>query len=453
MKTTKIFMFITVLLIAGSISAYAEGSQEVIDILRDAGQTGGSTRAPGAPTGVTAARNPAGSTDVRVSWNAVSGATSYRVYWSQTNSGNGDMEGEPTTTSFTSTGNNTTRTHYFRVSAVNSAGEGAPSSWVTVGPVTASGTPAPTPTPTPTPTQSGGPSRWTAVSNTRFGTSLNDILGIAYGNGRFVAVGEAGKMAYSADGATWTAVARSPFSDTIRAIAYGGNRFVAVGDGGMAYSADGVTWTAARNNPISDRIYGVAWGSNRFVAGGENGVAYSADGVTWTRVTNSTVESIEAIAYGGGRFVAVGYDSSYNNIFAYSTDGARWTTVPNNVVDFDATGVAIAYGNNRFLAGGYGGVTAYSTDGARWTAASGNQSNWSAIGSLVWGNNRWVAGGMGGGRYEFGGYMAYSADGITWTPIADSPFDRAYSGVQDIAYASGRFVAVSNNGRIAYCDW
>ena len=80
MKTTKVFLILTALLIAGVISAFAGGSletaQDVLDILRDASQSGSDTAGvPPAPTGVTAARNPAGSTDVRVSWNAVSGAT------------------------------------------------------------------------------------------------------------------------------------------------------------------------------------------------------------------------------------------------------------------------------------------------------------------------------------------------------------------------------------------
>jgi hypothetical protein len=38
-------------------------------------------------------------------------------------------------------------------------------------------------------------SSWTSISDTKFGTSI--IYGIAYGNGRFVAVGYQGKMAYS----------------------------------------------------------------------------------------------------------------------------------------------------------------------------------------------------------------------------------------------------------------
>ena len=125
----KVFLFLAALLFAFGISPTPIPAQ---------------SRAPGTPTGVTAARTPAYSTDVRVSWNAVSGATGYRVYWSPTDSGNGNVEGEPTTTSFTSSNNNITVTHYFRVSAVNAAGEGAPSPWVSVGPVIASSIPAPT---------------------------------------------------------------------------------------------------------------------------------------------------------------------------------------------------------------------------------------------------------------------------------------------------------------------
>lgn len=97
--------------------------------------SGSGTSVPSAPTGVTASRNPTGSTTVRVSWNTVNGATSYRIYYSTTGSGSGNLDGTSTTTSYTSEGNSTTSTWYFRVSAVNNAGEGSPSSWVSVGSV------------------------------------------------------------------------------------------------------------------------------------------------------------------------------------------------------------------------------------------------------------------------------------------------------------------------------
>ena len=81
-------------------------------------------------------------------------------------------------------------------------------------------------------------------STSKFGTT--DINGIAYGGGKFVAVGNSGKMAYSTDGVFWTTVTTSRFGTTaIRGVAYGGDKFVAVGDFGMmAYSTDGIMWTA-----------------------------------------------------------------------------------------------------------------------------------------------------------------------------------------------------------------
>ena len=49
--------------------------------------------------------------------------------------------------------------------------------------------------------------KWTAVADSPFGTS--GFAAIAYGNNRFVAVGDHGKIAYSADGVNWTAVSDS----------------------------------------------------------------------------------------------------------------------------------------------------------------------------------------------------------------------------------------------------
>jgi hypothetical protein len=82
----------------------------------------------------------------------------------------------------------------------------------------------------------GGSLTWTAVSDTTFGSSI--ILGIAYGGGTFVAVGESSTAAYSTNGISWTAVSNTTFgSSPIYGIAYGNGKFVAVGySGEMAYS-------------------------------------------------------------------------------------------------------------------------------------------------------------------------------------------------------------------------
>jgi len=131
-------------------------------------------------------------------------------------------------------------------------------------------------------------------------------------------VGDDGKMAYSTDGANWTAVSNSTFPATytgggttysyyINAIAYGNNRFVAGGERGrMAYSANGTTWTAVSDSKFpstnsvgySSYISDIAYGNNRFVAVGDDGkMVYSTNGANWTAVSNST---FPATYTGGG---------------------------------------------------------------------------------------------------------------------------------------------------------
>jgi uncharacterized repeat protein (TIGR02543 family) len=316
----------------------------------------------------------------------------------------------------------------------------------------------------------GPPTNWTAVANSP------DIWlnAIAYGNNRFVAVGYEGKMATSPDGVNWTAVSNSTFGtrDIINAIAYGNNRFVAVGyeDSGspnythtakMAYSADGITWTAVEDSTFStgalDSIDAIAYGGGKFVAGGwPSKMAYSADGVTWTAVADypfASYDSIQAIAYDNGRWVV-----GSNSKMAYSSDGITWTAISNTIFTSLTQNYlidAIAYGNNTWVAGGrnpnlvYPGKMATSPDGINWTAVP-DSSFTSFINPLAiaYGNGWFVAGGP-------EGKMAYSADGVTWTAVADSKFPSTTSDglgfyICAIAYGNNRFVAVGDEGKMAY---
>jgi len=91
---------------------------------------GGNTATkPSTPTGV-AARSLSADT-IRVSWSAVSGATSYKVYYSSySGNENPNLTTTVTTTSYERTSLVSDSTYYFKVSAVNSAGEGTASSVV-----------------------------------------------------------------------------------------------------------------------------------------------------------------------------------------------------------------------------------------------------------------------------------------------------------------------------------
>ena len=291
---------------------------------------------------------------------------------------------------------------------------------------------------------------WIAVADSKFSTT-NNILSIAYGNGKFVAGGTEGRMAYSTDnGVTWTAVANSPFgsatdgTSSIRSIAYGGGRFIAMGASMAAYSPDGIIWTALDQYPVSRHV--VAYGDGKFVVGGATGtMAYSTDnGASWTSITNSIIYPgiIGSIAYGDGKFVAGGEKAG---TMAYSTDGVTWNDMANspfNTAPSNAHYIyGIAYGGGKFVAAdNYDGRMAYSTDGITWNVAA-NSPFTSGIRGIAYGGGKFVAVGQ-------DGKMAYSANGITWNVVANSTFGTTQ--ISAIAYANGRFVAVGSNGKMAY---
>ncbi len=239
---------------------------------------------------------------------------------------------------------------------------------------------------------------WTAGTNAAgSGSSLNAV---AYGNGIFVAVG-GGLIATTTDGVNW--INRSPTGTfTLLGVTYGGGVFVAVGNGGVAYrSLDGLTWTPVSTTGTASNLNGIAYGAGMFTAVGASGaVTTSADlGLTWTATTSganslnavrfaqnqfimvgasSTVltsqtlstpaaltltsrtlptggQTLTGVAFGDGFYIAVGTTSS--NTCFISTDAVTWAATTPPADAFNASGVvSIAYGNGRFLSGGFNGL-------------------------------------------------------------------------------------------------
>lgn len=97
------------------------------------GGGGGGTTAPNAPTGVTATN--IGSTmlpDVKITWNSVSNATGYKVYKSTSPNSGYTQHGSETTTTYLYDHNPSQGNNYYKVKAVNSAGESSYSSYAVV---------------------------------------------------------------------------------------------------------------------------------------------------------------------------------------------------------------------------------------------------------------------------------------------------------------------------------
>ena len=267
---------------------------------------------------------------------------------------------------------------------------------------------------------------WRQVLSGERGQFLRDV---AYGDGRFVAVGATGTIVYSNDGDRWQEAPGSATSADLRGIAFGDGRFVAVGielPGMVVYSSDGSTWSQASASATSGHLVDVTFGNGRFVrcrrlrhhrvqqrwglvARGqrrcllrdvtetsplgmgaslllwtEGTIAHSSDGSAWQKVVSSGASWrwYYDVAFGVDRFVAVG---DFGTIM-HSIDGRTWRQASDGATLGHLLGVT--FGAGRFVAVGDRGVVVYSTDGDHWETASN-----SAIANALWG----VA--FGGGRF------------------------------------------------------
>lgn len=240
---------------------------------------------------------------------------------------------------------------------------------------------------------------------------------ITYGNGKYVAVGQNGSIAYSSNGVNWTT--KSMGSQFWKSVVYGNGKFVAVGgysDGGyVATSTDGVTWTIQKN--ITDaHIFDICYNGSIFVivchwgsSKGRDYILKSIDGVNWTsKTTVGNGYGWSGICYGNGKFVTVG--DKYGCGIAVSSNGMNWNITNSNNMD---SWNSVAYGNGKYVAVGDFGYIITSKDGVNWNTpvkiTSAGTSQWFHI---TYSNGKFVA--VGGG----GGYIT-SIDGETWTPIAN----------------------------------
>jgi hypothetical protein len=318
--------------------------------------------------------------------------------------------------------------------------------------------------------------KWTTVSDSKFGTDgINTII---YGDGKFVAGGANGKMAYSYDGKIWTAVEDSKYGGySISGIAYGNGKYVAVGyksyslfgyvtlyNNRIASSYDGISWTmVAGNDSSSSGIRGVIYADGKFVASGDNGTMfYSTNGeMPWTGIDSKIASGydISRVTYGKGKFVALGSRyyyvvdfggyTSYN--MSHSIDGINW-----NKVNFESPLKTvysnIAYGAEKFVLNSgdvigtgslsyYDANMYYSDDGSTFQPIPSKLN--AVFDCISYGGDKFVAVARGGVA------TAYSYDGIEWNYEKNSKLGEY---IYDIAYGDGKFVAVGAKGKIAYSN-
>lgn len=261
--------------------------------------------------------------------------------------------------------------------------------------------------------------------------AANPYSGIAYGNGKFVAVSNGStSIMHSSDGVTWTSATVGSFG--LSDVVYANGKFVAVGAEfsgidlvtNVQVSTNGVTWT--RYTPFSNAISpkAITYGNGLFVAvanGGSNRVMTSPDGISWTLRNAASNINWQSVAFGNNTFVAIA--NTGTNRTMYSTDGINWTGIA-----VTSGSNSIAFANGKFITG-----KNYSTDGITWTNSTLEFIPY----GIAYGNGLFIAVGQSGTNR-----IAISTDGITWQLVV-APALTTWTCVE---YGNSKFVALADGG-------
>lgn len=266
--------------------------------------------------------------------------------------------------------------------------------------------------------------------------------GLTYGAGKFVAVSyENNKAGYSVNGINWT-LTTLPATRNWNSIDYGNGVFVAVATGGTygAYSTDGTTWTQMSFSYDSQTINRVRFVNGKFfILTSSQTCYYSTNGINWTSFNMPYTRNWNDIAYGDGKYIAVG--NTWDNYYAYSTDGINWTgkTFPINGYP-----ITVDYANSKFVVVPNGrSISFQSTDGLTWSQVDMTTGTHSYY-TVRYCGNYFIA------TMLNDPYVAYSKDGVTW-------YNGRISGGNylwySIAFNGTRIVLLpSNMKKGAYCD-
>lgn len=116
-------------------------------------------------------------------------------------------------------------------------------------------------------------------------------------------------------------------------IVWGNNQFLVVGYDTTLTSIDGKTWVAHTSNLPYSYTYtlSVVWGANTLVALEDSSIFTSSDGFTWTKSYSSPSSNLNAVTWGGNKFVAVGTAIDLGNTLGnaiVSSDGINWVNNP-----------------------------------------------------------------------------------------------------------------------------
>jgi hypothetical protein len=235
---------------------------------------------------------------------------------------------------------------------------------------------------------------------------------VTAGPDRFVAPGVWASINGSTNGLDWV-LQRAPTNVyALTGVAYGNGRYVVVGDAVLT-STDGTNWAV---QPVTNRPENVTFLNGWFFGGGYGQILRSTNGADWSRQSLSMDGWVTGIACGRGTYVAVGsvwnpVPGAYECRILTSTNGLDWERNP---LFLRRELGRVAYGAGHFVAVGTLGTLLTSPDGKTWTSRdAGTLSN---LKRVCYGNGTFVIVGEDG--------TILQSDPLLWLELAARPAAR-----------------------------
>lgn len=260
-------------------------------------------------------------------------------------------------------------------------------------------------------------------------------------NGVYLGPTTSGRIIRSTNGLTWANIF-TPVTNTLRSVAAQSTsgRWVAVGDGGRIVTSDdgGLSWTL-RVSGTTRNLYAVHWTGGNFVASGDaNTFLRSADGISWTTVgVAGNPVRYEWIAQNPGNGLVIAAPSGSAAVKVTTNHGVSWSDLSPSPGNAPYRACVYSPSLGAFLVNRFGtwfhGSAAI---GSSWTQIA---TSMGADAGLAYKNNRYLIGTI--------------SDGICWRDPANiaalnpTNFRRAD---QDLQCLNGKLYISGDDGRFAW---
>ncbi len=263
------------------------------------------------------------------------------------------------------------------------------------------------------------------------------VAGLDYDAGRFVATGMVvinnlprGAIFTSTDGANWVLSFTGSSNTSYRTAAYGNGRWVAAGNvGRLAYSTNGGTnWAEISTGSTTDNFSGSTFANGQFYLAG-NRVGTSADGINWTFTNNpETVNFADAVAGPGG---AVYLPGGGGALYRYASGiFTRLDSVTTGIARNSSYNESVAFNGKIYTTGSNGTVTETSGN----TVTTRQTPVTSALTCIAVHNGELFAGGS-------LGTIVSSADGVTWRVRVTNDSTLTVAPINDLLSVNGQLLA------------